>query len=148
MKKTAALFVALLTALPGCGSMFGGTSQTTIVDSSPQGARCELQRSGEVIGSIEKTPGSFYYKKSKNDANVNCRLEGYNDAQQPLESGIEAWTFGNIIFGYGVFVGWGIDAATGGMNKYPEKVFINMTVAPEEPTEKKDKKSKSREPNS
>jgi hypothetical protein len=127
MKKVFA--ISLLSLTTACASVFSGTTQNTAIDSNPQGARCEIKRNGEVIASVDKTPGNVSFKKTKADAVATCTKDGYLDAQQPLPSGVEPSTYVNIVFGG--LVGWGIDAASGAMNKYPEKVIINLSPAPQ-----------------
>lgn len=113
-------------ALGGCGTITQGTSQNITITSTPSGAHCDLDRKGEHVATLDKTPGTVKVDKTKNDIIMTCKLAGYQDASVNLESGYGAGTFGNIILG-GV-IGWGIDEATGAANKYPSSA--NVTFVP------------------
>jgi uncharacterized protein YceK len=129
MKKIAAIVMAL--TLSGCASIVDSSSQETTINSTPQGARCDLVREGAVIGTVSSTPAKVNYKRRYADAEVVCKKPGYKDTKAPLSSDTNAWTFGNIIFGG--LIGWGIDAGTGAMNKYDEAITVTLpAAAPEE----------------
>jgi hypothetical protein len=117
-------------SLGACGTITQGTSQNITITSSPPGAHCDLERKGEHVATLDKTPGAVKVDKTKSDIIMTCKLAGYQDASTSLESGYGAGTFGNIVLG-GV-IGWGIDEATGAANKYPSTAQV--TFVPETPT--------------
>ena len=118
----AAVFAAL--NLAACGTITQGTSQDITVTSIPAGAHCDFTRKGEHLATIDRTPGTVTVDKTKHDILLTCNLPGYQQASVNLESGYGAGTFGNIILG-GV-IGWGIDEATGAVNKYPTSAKVQF----------------------
>ena len=125
----AAVFCAL--NLAACGTITQGTSQDITVTSIPAGAHCDFTRKGEHLATIDKTPGTVTVDKTKHDILLTCDLPGYQQASVNLESGYGAGTFGNILLG-GV-IGWGIDEASGAVNKYPTSAqvkFVPLGAAP------------------
>lgn len=127
----AAFAVICIACLSGCGTITQGTSQNITITSSPPGGHCQLTRKGELVATLDRTPGTVKVDKTKNDILLTCNLPGYQDASANLESGYGAGTFGNIILG-GV-IGWGIDSATGADNKYPSTAavqFVPVGAAP------------------
>ena len=119
-----AIMAVAATSLGACGTITQGTSQNITITSTPAGAHCDLDRKGEHVATLDKTPGVVKVDKTKNDILMTCKLPGYQDASTNLESGYGAGTFGNIILG-GV-IGWGIDEATGAVNKYPSTAQITF----------------------
>jgi len=119
---TAALFACV--SLAGCGTITQGTSQNITITSTPPGGHCDLNRKGEHVATLDKTPGTVKVDKTKNDIMLTCTLAGYQDASLNLESGYGAGTFGNIILGGGI--GWAIDSASGADNKYPSSANVQF----------------------
>ncbi|MCB0317905.1 MAG: SHOCT domain-containing protein [Bdellovibrionales bacterium] len=118
------ILIFLLTLLSGCSTILSGTSQSLEIQTNPNGARCELEREGKIIGSVDNTPGAVHVKKTKHDIKVSCIKPGFQESIEHLNSGTEGATFGNILAG-GI-VGWGIDSASGADNKYPETTVITL----------------------
>ncbi len=118
-------------ALGGCSTIVDGQSQTIGVNTSPTGARCELEREGAQIGVVDPTPGTVTIEKTKYDIIFNCSKDGYQDASFVNKSDVNAATFGNILIGGGI--GWAIDSATGSDNKYQGTVSVTLAKADEEP---------------
>ncbi|MCS6893277.1 MAG: hypothetical protein NZO16_01710 [Deltaproteobacteria bacterium] len=108
----------------GCATIISGKSQTITINSNPQGARCEVMRGGRIIAVVDKTPGAIYIEKTKEDLNILCKKEGYEDSQGFAESGTDTALFGNLIIGG--LVGAGVDWASGAHNKYPEYITVNL----------------------
>ena len=120
------LLVALvaLGALSGCASIMKGSSQSINITTPPTtGATCTLSSSQ---GNWQLTsPGSVTVEKSKDDMQVRCAKQGWQDASGIIPSNFQGWTVGNILLG-GV-VGLGVDAATGAINEYPNAFQVPMT---------------------
>ena len=77
-------------------------------------------------GSWQMTsPGTVTVQRSKNDIQIHCTKEGYQDAAAVIPSTFEGWTLGNVLIG-GI-IGFGVDAATGAMNDYPNAFQVPMT---------------------
>ena len=110
----------------GCATILAGKTQAITLNTSPSGARCELNRDGRLIGTVENTPGVITLDKTKHDIDVTCQKEGFSDSKSFAESGTEWVTLGNIIIGG--LIGWGVDSAVGADNKYPE--VVNVTLNP------------------
>lgn len=119
---SAAVFASF--CLSGCGTITQGTSQNITITSTPPGGHCDLNRKGEHVATLDKTPGTVKVDKTKNDIMLTCNLPGYQEASVNLESGYGAGTFGNIILGGGI--GWAVDSATGADNKYPSTANIQF----------------------
>ncbi len=124
MRKIIAISAIIL--LGGCSSIISGTDQTLTINTNPAGAKCVLNRNGQVIGQVESTPGGVVVERTKHDINVVCSKDGYQDATYYNKSGVEGATFGNIILGGGV--GWAIDSASGADNHYTD--VMNITLVP------------------
>lgn len=123
MKK---IFIVALLALTGCSSIIEGTSQEIMVNTTPEGADCALEREGYVIGRINPTPGAVTIKKTKHDMTIKCTKKGYETSTYFNKSDVAGATVGNVILGGGI--GWAIDSASGADNKYTSPV--NMTLLP------------------
>ncbi|MFM9862532.1 MAG: hypothetical protein ACKVRO_02895 [Micropepsaceae bacterium] len=124
--KNVALFVVVFCAvqLSACASIIKGSTAAINVTSPPiTGANCILS-SGQGSWQVT-TPASVTVERSKEDIQVRCTKEGYQDATAIIPSNFEGWTVGNLIFG-GI-VGVGVDAATGAMNDYPNAFQVPMT---------------------
>jgi len=119
--KLGLAFLALMTA---CSSIIEGTSQEIVVNTSPSGADCGLERENIVIARISPTPGATTIKKTKYDMIIKCDLEGYHQSTYFNKSDVAGATVGNIILGGGI--GWAIDSASGADNKYESPVNIPM----------------------
>jgi hypothetical protein len=61
----------LAVSLSGCASIFTGGSQTAMVTSEPEGAKCQAGAYAVV------TPGSVPVKRSSSPVQVICKKEGY-----------------------------------------------------------------------
>ena len=70
------------------------------------------------------SPGSVTVERSKNDIQVRCVKDGFQDATAVIPSNFEGWTVGNLVFG-GI-IGVGVDAATGALNDYPNAFQVPM----------------------
>lgn len=123
MKKI--VFIGIVTILlSACSSIIEGTSQEIVINTSPEGANCALEREGMVIGRIDPTPGGVVVKKTKHDINITCTKKGYETATYFNKSDVAGATVGNIILGGGI--GWAIDSANGADNKYTSPVNISL----------------------
>jgi hypothetical protein len=119
-----ALILAAMAALAGCATIMEGTSQEIMVNTTPAGASCTLNREGQVIGKIYPTPGAVVVKKTKHDLIIICNKGGYEQATFINNSGSEEAAFGNILLGGGI--GWAVDSANGSDNKYMSPVNITL----------------------
>jgi hypothetical protein len=121
-----AFFVLLgALALAACATVTKGTTQVIAVNTpGVPGATCTLTSS--AIGSqLVVTPGTISLEKSKEEVSVRCTKQCYTEGAGVIASNLEGMTAGNIILG-GV-IGFGVDAASGAMNKYSPEIQVVMT---------------------
>lgn len=110
-------------ALAGCATVVKGTDQQVSLDTPDYpGATCILTSKDFGMRRVV-TPATVELPKSKHNVSVQCK-KGCAKGAGVISSNLEAMTAGNIIVG-GV-VGFGVDAATGAMNKYNENNQIAM----------------------
>ena len=121
------VLISAVFALIGCSSIVEGTSQDVLINTSPSGADCSLERNGVSIARVNPTPGSAYVKKTKDDIIIKCNKSGYKEATYFNKSDVAGATVGNVILGGGI--GWIIDSASGADNKYESPV--NIYLAPQ-----------------
>jgi len=121
------IFCGLLVVLTGCATVVKGTSQQVSLDTPGYpGATCTLRSKDFGLRKVV-TPANFELPKSKHDIAVECR-KGCARGTGTISSNLEGMTAGNIVAG-GV-VGFGVDAATGAMNKYNENNQVAMSKDP------------------
>jgi hypothetical protein len=121
--------LALASGAAACASVVSGTSQTLTLDTVPAGADCSLTRKGLFVGRVNPTPGTVTVQRTRDEITVSCAHDGYETGTFVNKSGLEAATFGNIIFGG--LVGVAIDSASGANNKYD--ATMRITLAPGAP---------------
>jgi len=114
-----------------CSTIVEGTSQDITLLSVPSEAVCTVQRGGQTIGRVNKTPGRVTVEKSSADLTVVCNKEGFKETRGTLESDLAAATFGNAIAGG--LIGVVIDASTGANSKYDDTITVKLL--PETPAE-------------
>lgn len=118
-------FVVLsATLLTGCAAVVEGLRQDITVTTTPDGASCALNRAGAPIATISSTPATVNVRKTRDDIEVVCELDGYLKTVRIDESGTAAVVFGNILLG-GV-IGLVVDVSTGASNKYDSALEIAL----------------------
>ncbi len=117
---------SLSVSLMACSSVIEGHAQQIQINTSPPGATCQLNRMGEVIGTVGPTPSALMIEKTKYDLTIKCTKQGYEEGTYLNHSGAAAATVGNILFGTLGPIGWGIDSASGADNKYDTPVNITL----------------------
>ncbi|HEY4140920.1 MAG TPA: hypothetical protein VGM57_05870 [Pseudolabrys sp.] len=124
MRKAVFVLLGAL-ALAACATVTRGTTQVVAVNTpGVPGATCTL--TSAAIGSqLVVTPGTIALEKSKEEISVRCTKECYTEGAGVIASNLEGMTAGNIILG-GV-IGFGVDAASGAMNKYSPEIQVVMT---------------------
>ncbi len=103
-----------------CAAIVSDNKSTTYIETDPENARCELH--GKDFKRVVNTPNSIRLPADAAPITVACKAEGYKTTTQPLDTEIDGWIFGNIIFG-GV-IGILIDAATDSGEIYPPRIAI------------------------
>ena len=125
-----ALIPAALAILSGCASIVSDSQYPVSVITTPAGATFEVRnRAGNVIHS-GTTPGSVTLKSCagyfKGETyTIAFRKEGFADQQTTLNSSLDGWYWGNIIFG-GLIGMLAVDPATGAMYKLPENTATSL----------------------
>ncbi len=121
MNSVKFLALAMLAfASSGCASIVSDTESSTYIETDPEKARCELH--GQDFKRVVETPSSIHLSADAAPITMACSADGYRTTTQPLDTEMDGWIFGNIIFG-GV-VGVVIDAARGAGQKYPPHVMV------------------------
>jgi uncharacterized protein YceK len=118
---------ALGLSLSGCASIVKGQSQTIAITTPPTtGATCVL-KSAQGNWTVV-TPGSVTIQRSKENVDIRCNKPGWQEGYSTIPSSFEGWTVGNVLLG-GV-IGFGVDAATGAINQYPNAYQVPMYPLP------------------
>src|SRR3990167_3236900 len=125
-----ALIPAALAILSGCASIVSDSQYPVSISSTPAGANFEVRnRAGQVIhsgitpGSVTLKSGAGYFKGET--YTIAFRKEGFADQQTTLNSSLDGWYWGNIIFG-GLIGMLAVDPATGAMYKLPENTATTL----------------------
>lgn len=113
---TAALALAGALAATGCATVTTGTTHTVAIATDPPAARCEVARSGIVVGVVEATPGTVNISKEPHALTVTCRKADHEDGRGFVYASPEGMTYGNILIGGAI--GAAVDASSGALNKY------------------------------
>lgn len=126
-----ALIPAALAILSGCASIVSDSQYPVSVITTPAGATFEVRnRAGDVIhsgttpGSVTLKSGAGYFKGET--YTIAFRKEGFADQQTTLNSSLDGWYWGNIVFG-GLIGMLAVDPATGAMYKLPENTATSLT---------------------
>ena len=100
-----------------CATIFTGTTENISFSSNVQGAVVEMD--GVEVG---RTPHTMQVKKSFNGT-MSIKADGYQRKSFGLQksfNGVSILNFFNLVF-------WGIDIATGAINKFDQKGY-NITL--------------------
>lgn len=115
--------------LSGCATLLEGTSQEILISTNPAGASCTLEREGQVIATVNTTPGAALVKRRKQDITVRCKKEGFEDAVYVNDSGLASGAVaGNVAADLILTAGLSsiVDSASGADNQYESTVNITM----------------------
>ena len=115
--------VALILAAPlfaGCASIVSDDDSTTYFETDPEKARCVLH--GQDFRRVVETPTSMSLPSEAAPITVACKADGYRETAEVLDTSMDGWILGNIIFG-GV-VGAVVDAARGAGQKFSPRFMI------------------------
>jgi hypothetical protein len=129
MVRWGAIVCALISYFfAGCSTIVKGTEQqVSVATPGVPAAQCQLTSPGIGTRTVQ-TPGNIILPKSKHNVAVTCRAQCYQDGVATLASHTEVMTAGNVLFGG--FIGLGVDAASGAMNKYDPGVEVTMSPLP------------------
>lgn len=113
-----ALAMAGITA--GCASIVSDDDSTTYIETVPEKARCELH--GQDFTRVVNTPSSLQLPSKAAPITIACKAEGYRNTVKELDTSIDGWILGNLLFG-GI-IGIAVDAARGAGMKFPPRVTV------------------------
>lgn len=125
---------AMSLLLGGCATIMGGKHQKVAISSSPEGARCTIQREGgaEPVAEVV-TPATVNLRRNKHDLKVTCAKPGLAAATRVVPSKTNPWwIWGNLLL-VGGPLGIVIDAITKANNKYPKQVDITLPPPEDRP---------------
>ncbi len=126
------LLALALLATSGCASIVSGRRADVAISSSPPDAHVAVRdKQGRTVATA-RTPavvslkrGDGFFKKAQYTATIE--KPGYSTAHVPIESQLNPWLLGNVVFG-GV-IGLAIDPYTGAMWR-PTPDEINEELQP------------------
>jgi hypothetical protein len=105
----------------GCATIVSGGSQKVRLTSNPSGAMVT------VDGSTQRatTPGEIVLPRNTSGYVLHFRKEGYEDSKQRLQSTMNGWVWGNLVFGG--LIGLIVDFSSGAANSLtPGAVHVEM----------------------
>ncbi len=117
--------LALGLALPGCASIVSDNNSGTYIETDPEKARCELH--GQDFTRVVETPNSVMLPSSAAPVTIACKAEGFKNTTAVLDTKLDGWIFGNLLFG-GI-IGVAVDAARGAGQKFPPR--FSLVLEPE-----------------
>lgn len=124
--KTMIAIMATMAGLSGCASITGDTAQHVRVETVNQdgavvaGAKCTMQNN---FGTTSGDSGTqILTRRSSENLHIECKKDGYPDAQAAAISRANGGMWGNIIFGGGI--GAVIDHNKGTAYTYPEWIRL------------------------
>ncbi len=106
----------------GCATLVSDKTTFSQIDSSPSQAICVVE--GENYKQIITTPANIILPAKAAPLRISCDVDGYHTSVEQIDTKMDGWTLGNILFG-GV-IGVVVDAATKSGHKYPENIVITL----------------------
>lgn len=125
----------LLLSLSACASIVSDNDSTTYISTEPDEARCDLH--GQDFKRVVHTPDSITLPAEAAPIVVACKKEGFRTTTAELDTSMDGWIVGNLIFGG--LIGVAIDAARGAGQKYPPQLQVILTPASFESGEERDR---------
>jgi hypothetical protein len=130
--STVALAAALVGAASGCASIVSGRHAEVAINSYPPDAQVSVRDSRGRMVATAQTPavvslkrGDGFLRKAQYTATIE--KPGYSTAHVPIDSTVNPWVLGNVIFG-GI-PGLVVDPYTGAMWR-PTPTAINEELQP------------------
>jgi len=109
-----------LCGLTACASIVSDNNSVTYFETVPEGARCELH--GQDFTRVITAPASVQLPAEAAPITLACTAEGYSRTVQTVDTEMDGWIIGNILFGG--LIGVAIDAARGAGQKFPPRVSV------------------------
>ena len=132
MKKSIVSVVFAALMLTGCSSIISKSEYSVAINSAPTGASFVISNENgqEVHSGV--TPETVVLKSSSGyfagaSYNIAFTAEGYGTKNYTLNSSLDGWYLGNVVFGglLGMLI---VDPATGAMYNLPERVDVSQQV--------------------
>ena len=130
----AVIGAGLLVCLPGCASIVSGRHADVSFYSNVPGAQVTIHDKRGKQVAVTQTPSTIALKRkdriifpAKYTATITA--PGYEAAQVPINSKVNPWVFGNVLFLQGGLVGLAVDNATGAA-WMPKESTIYQELAP------------------
>ena len=79
---------------------------------------------GKNYKQVITTPANLTLPAKAAPIAISCNIDGYHTGIERIDTKMDGWTFGNILFG-GV-IGVIVDASTKAGHKYPENVVVTL----------------------
>jgi hypothetical protein len=135
MKKLAlAASISASLFVSGCASIVSDSQYPVVVKSEPSGAEYQIRnRNGSLVhqgttpSTVTLKSGAGYFKGER--YKLHFSKEGYEDQDHTMDSSMDGWYWGNLIFG-GVIGMLAVDPATGAMYKLPQAKTANLIQVP------------------
>ncbi len=89
----------LIVCLGACSTPSDSTMQQVAVRSVPPGAACTVSRGGQVIGTVQPTPGTLAVDSSDKDLLVSCRKPGWQDGAGTVRAVYQGIGLGQLVTG-------------------------------------------------
>jgi hypothetical protein len=121
-KSIKQLFVVSILVFAGCATVITGTKQEMTFNSNPDGATVSVN--GREVG---KTPMVMQLERGDSKPLTFSKV-GYQTESVQIESELNPWFWGNIVF-YGGFFSSTTDAVAGGIHKYSPSQYM-VTLIP------------------
>ena len=136
-KISCAALVGSLAAMTGCASIISDSKYPVSISSEPAGANYEIRNESGLSVQKGVTPdqvtlkaGAGYFDGER--YTVTYSKEGHEDAASVVDSSIDGWYWGNLLFG-GLIGMLAVDPATGAMFKLPGTTQGNLKAMPASP---------------
>jgi hypothetical protein len=129
MKKILLILISLF-CLEGCASIISKSTWPVIIKSIPDQAsfviinsKGETVHNGITPETVNLNSGLGYFEGAK--YHIKLSKQGNQDAYSIIDSSLNGWYWGNILFGgiIGLLI---IDPATGAMWELPETVSVDL----------------------
>lgn len=134
------LFIIFILLFSGCASIISDDDSTTYIETTPDCAVCTLH--GQDFKRQITTPDSIHLPSEAAPVTISCQAEGYRTTSQVMDTKMDGWIFGNIIFG-GI-IGAAVDAGRGAGQKFPPKFMVQLDPASFQTTTERDSYYKER----
>jgi len=130
MKNALAAVIGMAMLTTGCASIVSDSSYPVTINSNPEGATFLVTNdkgvqihSGRTPSTVTLKSGSGYFSSAS--YTVTLKKEGFEDKSFVIESKLDGWYVGNILFG-GLIGFLIVDPITGAMWKLPDNQNISM----------------------